>query len=144
VLELAGLTVPDDPLAAGESLLPLLLAGVPARRETVMVFDEYGGTRSVRGGDWKYVVRTGSGPEELYNVSSDPEERDNLATDPSYAPRREELRTVLHDWFRAHADKSRDAFTRPVSGWGQMRPGGTGSDTATYYQGDEERRVAPG
>jgi choline-sulfatase len=137
ILELAGVPVPADPLAAGTSLAAALGGAGDGDHDTVLVFDEYGGTRVVRCADWKYVVRAGDGPRELYHLGDDPDERHNLAGARAHRPRAEELHAVLHDWFRDHADPARDAFARPVSGRGQLRPvTDRAGDAATYHPGD--------
>jgi choline-sulfatase len=142
VLDLAGVGVPEDRLVAGTSLVPTLAGTAGGDRDTVLVFDEYGGVRMVRSRDWKYVVRAGDGPRELYHLSQDPDERDNRIGDPACRPRADELHAVLHDWFRDHTDPARDAFTRPVSGRGQLRPVPPGGgDQGTYHPGGGERRT---
>ena len=142
LLDLAGVPVPADPLAAGRSLAPLLRGDAATGAETVFVFDEYGGARMVRSAEEKLVVRAGDGPEELYDLRDDPAERHNRATDPACAARVAELRGALQDWFAAHAEPGRDAWGRPVSGRGQLRPAQVGvGDAATYHAGADERRV---
>jgi choline-sulfatase len=139
LLELAGVPLPTDPLAAGTSMVNTLVGNADAGREAVTVFDEYGGTRMVRSTDWKYVTRA-EGPAELYNVVDDPEERVNLINDRRHAARVDEHHAVLVDWFRAHTEADLDAFNRPVSGRGQLRPAGLGLDDAqTYQPGGTER-----
>jgi arylsulfatase A-like enzyme len=141
LLELAGVPCPDDPLAAGRSLAPLL-AGVPgADREVVFAYDEYGSARMVRTADAKLVVRSGDQPAEFYDLAEDPGETVDRAGDPGYAAARDELTTVLHDWFAEHSELERDAFHRPVSGRGQLRPAHLGSGAETYHQGNDERRT---
>lgn len=143
LLALAGVAAPQDPLAAGRSLVPVL-QGSSAGREAVFAFDEYGSTRMVRTADEKLVVRSGDMPTELYHLAEDPEERTNLAGDPGYAARLSELTGVLHDWFADRTDRQHDAFGRHVSGRGQLRPVTAGAaDADTYYRGAGERRTAP-
>ncbi|WP_219415265.1 sulfatase-like hydrolase/transferase [Pseudonocardia nigra] len=144
ILELAGVAAPEDPLAAGRSILPRLLGEEAGGEEAVVVFDEYGGTRMVRTGEWKYVVRHGDGPEELYHLADDPDERENRATEPGRAGVRDELAGVLHDWFARHNAAERDAFARPVSGRGQVSPLWRGrSDAETYASAAGERCSGP-
>lgn len=139
LLDVAGVVVPDDPLAAGRSVLPRL-RGVGEGVEAVVVFDEYGGTRMVRTEHWKHVVRF-DGPAELYDLVEDPGERVDRAGDPACAAARDELRGVLHDWFARHNAAERDAFARPVSGRGQTSPLWRGrSDAGTYATAGNERR----
>ncbi|HYH33105.1 MAG TPA: sulfatase-like hydrolase/transferase [Pseudonocardia sp.] len=141
LLDLAGVGVPEDPLAAGRSILPRLLGQEADGDEPVVVFDEYGGTRMVRTARWKYVARHGDAPEELYDLATDPDERENRVTEPRCAGRRDELAGVLHDWFARHNAAERDAFARPVSGRGQVAPSWRGrSDAGTYASAAGERR----
>jgi arylsulfatase A-like enzyme len=143
LLDLAGVPMPEDPLAAGLSLVPVLTGKAGTGREAVLVCQEYGGVRGVRTADWKYVSRAEDGPRELYDLGNDPDERSNLASGSAYRARRNELDAVLHDWFTAHVDRARDGFRRPVSGRGQLQPVTFGADGAsTYHRGKEERRVA--
>jgi choline-sulfatase len=145
LLDLAGVPVPADPLAAGTSMTKTLLGEADVRRDAVTVFDEYGGTRMVRTAEWKYVTRS-EGPAELYDLVDDPEERVDLIDDPRYSARVDEHRGVLVDWFRDHSDADLDAFHRPVSGRGQLRPAWLGLDDALTYQpgGAERRTTVPG
>ncbi|TQM02888.1 sulfatase-like hydrolase/transferase [Pseudonocardia kunmingensis] len=145
ILDIAGVAAPEDPLAAGRSLLPRLRGDTACGDEAVVVFDEYGGTRMVRTQEWKYVVRHGDGPEELYHLVDDPDEREDRAGEPGRAAVRDELSGVLHDWFARHAAAARDAFARPVSGRGQMSPVWRGRpDAETYARAAGERRTVPG
>jgi choline-sulfatase len=142
LLDLAGVTAPPDPLAAGRSLAPRLAAGQRDGHESVMVFDEYGGVRMVRTGDWKYVQRRGDFPDELYHLANDPQENENRISDPACAAVLSDLTGLLVDWFLHHADAELDAFDRPVSGRGQMSPAWRRrSDAETYFPGEAERRA---
>jgi arylsulfatase A-like enzyme len=141
LLELAGVPAPADPLGAGTSMMNPLLGDTGVRRDAVTVFDEYGGTRMVRTADWKYVTRA-QGPSELYHLADDPEEQVNLIEDPRHAARVDEHHAVLVDWFREHTDAHLDAFARPISGRGQLRPVRLGlDDSQTYQPGGAERRT---
>jgi choline-sulfatase len=98
----------------------------------------------VRTERWKYVERS-TGPEELYDLDDDPGERTNLARDPGHAGRRRELRDALREWFAAHTHAVLDAYRRPVSGRGQLRPAGEGrSDDETYYSRGRDASRASG
>lgn len=141
LLHLAGLAVPEDPLAAGMSLVPRLTAGADGA-EYVMVFDEYGGTRMVRTDRWKLIRRHGDAPDELYNLDDDPLEQRNRFNDPACRTEVAELDSVLIEWFAQHSDSERNAYTRPVSGRGQLRPVTQRlPDAETYYSGDDEIRI---
>lgn len=142
LLDLAGVPTPPDPHAAGRSLAPLLTDTSPSpERDLVVIFDEYGGTRMARTADWKYIARF-EGPDELYDLADDPDERHDRAGDPACRSRQQELSGVLQDWFSVHAESTRDAWRRPVSGRGQLRPL-PGDDTSVYQPGGAERRQHP-
>lgn len=144
LLALAGLPIPEDPLGAGADRAPLLLGGREPARELVFTFDEYGDTRMIRSADWKYVVRAGDGPRELYHLAGDPEEAVNRVDDPSCRGRADELHTALLDWFAERSDPRLDAYQRPISGCGQLAPAGRGlSDAETYFDDGDEVRVGP-
>ncbi|WP_167216125.1 sulfatase-like hydrolase/transferase [Kribbella shirazensis] len=143
LLRLAGVPVPEDPLAAGRSLLPQLTDGADGAdgAEHVIVFDEYGGTRMVRTVEWKLVQRYGDAPGELYDLGDDPAEEHNLIDDPSRRAVVAELAGVLTDWFSRHIDEQLDAYSRPISGRGQLHPVRRGTpDAETYYAGTTEIR----
>jgi len=142
LLQLAGVPVPEDPLAAGRSLLPRL-TGAAGDPEHVVVFDEYGGTRMVRTADWKLVRRYGAAPDELYHLTEDPAERHDRIADATCRAVVDELTGVLVDRFARHADAERDAFDKPVSGRGAAVPGVAGRpEHETYDRGAAEIRSA--
>lgn len=158
ICDLAGVKCPDDPLRAGRSVAGLLRdasagAGVVTESEaplaevaddSIMIFDEYGGGRMIRRGDWKFVDRF-DGPRELYNLANDPEERENLADTKtgvhegqSTASIQDELRSRLHEWFAAHETIAESAYHRDVRGRGQIHPPRKGyDDERTYARGPE-------
>jgi arylsulfatase A-like enzyme len=141
ILELANLTPADDPLAAGASLVSRL-DGRTGAAEHIMVFDEYGGTRMVRTAEWKLVRRHGDAPDELYNVREDPLERHNRIDDRYCYQTIDELNSLLIDWFAAHTRPDRDAYRRPVSGRGQLRPvWHQRPDHEIYFGGQAEIRT---
>lgn len=132
VCELTSTPLPDDPLRAAPSALPVL-RGQAHQGEPVVVHDEYGGTRMIRQGAWKYVTRH-EGPTELYDLDSDPHEEHNLAEDEAYAQQRADLHERLTTWFRAHETAQHRAFDQPVTGFGQIHP---------TWRRDEEQRYMP-
>lgn len=143
LLDLAGVQGPSDPLAAGRSILPVLVGRETDPRESVFVFDEYGGARMVCTPQDKLVLRADHHPTELYDLTEDPGERTNLAEDsPQSRTRVAELTGLLQDWFSAHSDPRRDAFNRRVSGRGQLAPVTAGlPDQQTYFTGAAEIRT---
>lgn len=151
ICELAGVPCPEDPLRAGQSVAHLLDQAAPSNDkktsvaplaevadDSVMIFDEYGGGRMIRHGDWKYVDRY-DGPKELYNLADDPQERENLAGvaksshHESLPGIQQELHDRLHEWFAAHESVMDRAFDREVLGRGQVHPPRKGYDDVRTY-----------
>ena len=138
ILELAGVTPPEDPLGAGTSFAGRLLAPPrvePADAEPIVIFDEYGGTRMIRTDAHKLIVRR-DGPDEFYNLQQDPEEKNNLiATATAATPSDVEttLRDRLDEWFQRRSTAEADAFTRPVTGEGQTAPVFSGASDDERY-----------
>lgn len=104
----------------GRSFAHLLRGERDAERESVVVYDEYGPVRMVRTKTMKYVHRYPYGPHELYDLIEDPDERRNRIDDPALRPRREELKSMLDEWFIRYVDPRRDASREPVTGNGQV------------------------
>lgn len=122
LLDYLGLpALPGDSIA-GRSFLSCLMGETPTARDHVVVYDEYGGTRMIRTGEWKYVMRSPDGPDELWDMMNDPDERCNLVTDASRATLVRQLRRELVDWFARHVDCEVDGSKQDVKGFGQLRP----------------------
>jgi arylsulfatase A-like enzyme len=137
ILELAGVPVPPDALAAGESIAARVTGGFgdAGAVDGLVVFDEYGGTRMIRTREHKLVVRY-AGPDELFDLSADPQERRNLVGNSAYFDVEADLRARLHRWFVDHSTTECDAFAAPVRGYGQDEPVWAGADvTARYASG---------
>lgn len=131
VCNLAGVEAPEDPLRV-TGALTRLLSGEGVGDESVVVYDEYGGGRMIRSGEWKLVDRW-QGPRELYNLDVDPGEVENQAGCAAYAAVEAELADRLHEWFAAHETAMARAFDRGVTGRGQIQPPYRMlSDEATY------------
>lgn len=137
ILELAGAPAPTDPLIAGESfaarLVPTAAQGetndvglakdpAAAAMTSIVIFDEYGGTRMIRTESHKYVVRYGDAPCELYDLIADPQESVNLFGNETFSAIQNELAEQLHAWFAKHSQREYDGFARPVTGMGQNSP----------------------
>ncbi|GDY89918.1 arylsulfatase A family protein [Bifidobacteriaceae bacterium MCC01971] len=133
ICELAGVDLADDPLRAGSSFANLARSGVDdAKHESVMVFDEYGGGRMVRSGDYKLIERY-DGPGELYHLGNDPEERENLYGTATHAHMQNELHDRLREWFAHHETAADSAWAHDVQGWGQLVPLRRGYDDKHMY-----------
>ena len=85
--------------------------------------------------EWKYVhrypdgfdLRSAEGPHELYDLANDPDERANLADDPSQAERIGDLKQRLEAWYERYVVPERDGRNFAVTGKGQLRPVGDGT-----------------
>lgn len=137
ILELAGAPAPTDPLIAGESFAPRLSGDAQlkdvAAKESIVIFDEYGGTRMIRTTTHKYVVRFGEEPCELYDLTADPYESRNLYGDPRFDALQAELHFQLGRWFGEHSLPEFDGFDKPVSGMGQNSPAWSSDNVAQRY-----------
>ena len=120
----------------GRSFLPALLGREDSGRESVVIYDEYGPTRMVRTGEWKFIHRYAEGPNELYDLVNDPDERENLVNDAHQTSRIMAMRAMLEDWFSTYADPEKDGRERAVTGGGQLRPvGGAWEDGGDAFHG---------
>ena len=132
---------PVDPLIAGNSIAPRFL-GSPeewdaAGKDSIVIFDEYGGTRMIRTTTHKYVWRHGDAPGELYDLISDPGELSNEFDNPAFTALKEQLHGELVAWFRDHSEPQYDGFARPVTGLGQNSPVWTADEDADRYASPE-------
>lgn len=102
----------------GQSFASALRGDILEERP-VVVYDEYGPTRMIRTGEWKYIHRSPDGPHELYHLAVDAEERHNLIDDPLQREWVDHLRAELSGWFSRYAIADADGVGLPVSGDGQ-------------------------
>ena len=86
----------------------------------VVVYDEYGAVRALRGTRWKYIRRWPTGPDELYDLLDDPDECRNLVDKAD--------RTVVHclqkrldNWFAGNCRPQTDGRFAGVTGAGQLK-----------------------
>jgi arylsulfatase A-like enzyme len=98
--------VPQTPPPPGRSFAPAL-KGEPTAWDNV-AFYEFDTTRAIRTGEWKYVRRPPTGPDELYDLKRDPGERVNLIDRPAQAAVRAELGKRLDEFFAKYADPKYD------------------------------------
>ncbi|OKL48412.1 phosphodiesterase [Boudabousia liubingyangii] len=133
ICELAGVEPQEDPLRAGDSVAGLVKGERPGDgTDSVVIYDEYGSGRMIRNGDWKFIDRY-DGPIELYNLANDPEERENLADTSDHKGIQADLKTELHDWFKAHETAQESAWGRTIIGRGQVHPPRRGYDDERTY-----------
>lgn len=98
--EVAGITLSEEQLTDGVSLVPLLTEkGQLKSREIFSYFPDYHHDFpgvAVRQGDYKLIKASEDGHLELYNLSDDPGEGTNLAS--SLPEKAEELHRTLMEW----------------------------------------------
>ena len=124
LLDYLDLPLPEGRNLPGRSFLPALLGRGDSGRESVVIYDEYGPTRMVRTGEWKFIHRYAEGPNELYDLVNDPDERENLVNDADQTSRVMAMWAMLEDWFSIYADPEKDGRELAVTGGGQLRPVG--------------------
>lgn len=115
-----GLETSSDQPLPGRDFSPVLRGESMSGDTPVFVFDEYGPTRMIRTGAWKYVHRYAGGPHELYDLVNDPLETRNLVNDDRYQSRVSTLRTELDTWFERYVDPRMDGAGNNVTGRGQI------------------------
>ncbi|MEM7126361.1 MAG: sulfatase-like hydrolase/transferase [Chloroflexota bacterium] len=93
--------------------------------EHVVVYDEYGPVRMIRGQRWKYIHRYPYGPHELYDLDVDPNERNNLFDRGRHEEIIIQMKAALDEWFVQYADPALDGVREPVTGKGQLNLAGT-------------------
>ncbi len=120
LLDYLDLPMPETGNLPGQTFLPVLEGKRSSGRDSVVIFDEYGNTRMIRTGKWKYVQRYPDGPNELWDLTNDPDERTNLIDDPGSQTKIVELRGELEEWFDTYTDPERDGRCFPVDGKGQF------------------------
>lgn len=117
ILSLAGLEQTDISLP-GKSFLPHLYGEDAAFNRQAYLYDEYGDTRMMISGDWKYIKRYPSGPDLLFHLGEDPNEEDNrlpLAPPDLVSA----LDQQMEDWFSRFTQKAADSRGAGVLGFGQ-------------------------
>lgn len=132
LLEWTGQSTNDLTGSPGRSFAGLLTGTETRSHEQVVVFDEYGPTRMIRTHEWKYVHRYLHGGPELYHLAVDPSERTNLAGDAGYRDIARQLHDQLDTWFKTYSDPDYDGSQRDVTGYGQLAPLTTPSDSTTF------------
>jgi choline-sulfatase len=120
LLDYLGLPHPDADRLPGRSFAALLRGEPLQGREQVVVYDEYGPTRMIRGRRWKYVHRYPYGPHELYDLLNDPGEERNLYGEEGAADTAAALKAELDEWFARYADPRMDGSREAVYGKGQL------------------------
>ena len=104
----------------GVSFAPLLSGEKQRVRDSVVVLDEYGPCRMIRTKEWKLVIRTPEGPNELYDLINDPREDVNRFDDPQCQEIIKELGAQMRDWYQKYTDPEFDGSKEKVCGKGQL------------------------
>jgi arylsulfatase A-like enzyme len=104
ILELAGVPVPET--FEARSLTPLLEGQEAPEREYVFAEQRRDGILTgcemmtmVRDKEWKLVHYLGNDDGELYDMVNDPKEHENLWDNPEHQERKQQLLTVLFEWY---------------------------------------------
>ena len=87
---------------------------------SVFVVDEYGPTRMIRTGRWKFVHHYQLDQSELYDLLGDPGELENLAADLGQADRCRRMRSDLESWCERYVDPRMDGRDPAHVGRGQI------------------------
>ena len=123
----------------GKSFLPALLGQEFHQGESIVVMDEYGPNRMIRGTRYKFIKRYPYGPNELYDLQEDPGERSNLLLAGN--EKAEEIgRTMnyeLEQWFINYVNPEIDGAKEPVFGSGQIGLAGLWSKGEVSHSCDD-------
>ncbi len=119
LLDYLGLSPSDTMKRPGVSFAPALLGECFDRRKDVVVLDEYGPNRMIRGRRYKYVTRYPYGPNELYDLAADPGETRNLLKEEGFEELEQNMRLRLETWFAAYVNPEIDGAREAVFGSGQ-------------------------
>ena len=87
----------------------------------MVIYDEYGKTRMIRKGRYKYIHRYGGGPCELYDMERDPEEAEDLYGKEEYSSIIQSMKKEMEDWFARYTREKTDARKFSVKGRGQQK-----------------------
>lgn len=121
ILELAGIQPAETDLP-GTSFATLLRGeGTGPQDRPIYIYDEYGDTRMVLDGGYKYVCRHGTGEDELFDLQLDPGEQNNIIREPAGRVIAERMHGEMREWFAKHTKSEADAIGAHVKGWGQDR-----------------------
>lgn len=128
LLDYLNVPAADERPRPGKSFADALRGRAFAQREDVVVMDEYGPNRMIRGRRYKYITRYPYGPEELYDLQCDPGETDNLMKQVSMHTAGWEMKRRLEKWFAQYVDAAIDGAREPVFGSGQIGLAGLWGD----------------
>ncbi len=143
LLDYLGLKPSDTLERPGVSFAPVLKGEDFTQREEVVVFDEYGPNRMIRGRRFKYVVRYPYGPNELYDLETDPKETKNLLKEGGFEELEHDMRLRLENWFAKYVNPEIDGAKEAVFGSGQTGLSGLWGKGVSGHSCDDYIRENP-
>lgn len=110
----------------GKSFLPALLGQPFEQDESIVVMDEYGPNRMIRGTRYKFIKRYPYGPNELYDLKEDPCEKNNLLLtgEKEWENLKEAMDYRLEQWYLKYVNPEIDGAKEAVYGSGQVNLAG--------------------
>lgn len=139
LLEYTGISDLEDRSLPGRSFCPVLLGKEFEQGEHIIVMDEYGPNRMIRGRRYKYIKRYPSGPDELYDLGDDPGEHNNLLLweDQRSLAIRNKMNIQLEQWFLQYVNPEIDGAGEAVYGSGQINLAGVWSQGEVSHSCDD-------
>lgn len=124
LLDILSIPNPDEEQLPGNSFRDILAGKPMDKSQSVVVFDEYGGTRMIRTTEHKLIERRDGEQNEFYDLRNDPDERINLLESGCPDDRVVELLAAMSremdGWFRAYSRPGFSGREKPVTGLGQL------------------------
>ena len=143
LLEYAQVPAADAYRRPGVSFAAALEGKPVSQREEVVVMDEYGPNRMIRGRRFKYITRYPYGPEELYDLLNDPGETRNLMKEDAWQSLGQTMKRRLEEWFAIYVDPAIDGAKEPVFGSGQIGMAGMWGDGTPAHSCDDYIKENP-
>ncbi len=139
LLEYAGIEHPEREDLPGKSFLPALKGESFTQKQLIVVFDEYGPNRMIRGTRYKFIKRYPYGPDELYDLKEDSGERKNLllSADENTCKLGNNLDYELEQWFLKYVNPEIDGAKEAVYGSGQINLAGVWSKGEVSHSCDD-------
>ena len=139
LLEYLGMEFVSEVDLPGRSFEPVLRGEELPKDRAVVVMDEYGPNRMIRGERYKFIKRYPYGPHEMYDLLKDPGEKNNLmekATDES-TELANKLDYELEKWFLKYVNPEIDGAKEAVYGSGQINLAGLWSKGEVSHSCDD-------
>ena len=139
LLEYLGIDYVSEIDLPGRSFEPVLRGEELPKDRAVVVMDEYGPNRMIRGERYKFIKRYPYGPHEMYDLLKDPGEKNNLmekATDES-TELANKLDYELEKWFLKYVNPEIDGAKEAVYGSGQINLAGLWSKGEVSHSCDD-------